>query len=193
MLRPVQIAAPAEAPVSLAEAKAHLNVDHDGDDTLITSLVGAGVAHLDGHAGVLGRCLVNQQWRQDYRDWHWFHRLPFPDVSAVTVKYQDADNQEQTVSSALYEVIEDARGALVSFRDVFTKPGLYDDMIAPVSITLTAGFGDADDVPAALKQAILLLAGHWYENREAVNIGNITTELPMAVNALIAPYRRVNV
>ena len=193
MLRPVQIAAPAEAPVSLGEAKAHLNVDHDDDDTLITSLVGAAVAHLDGHAGVLGRCLVNQQWRQDYRDWHWFHRLPFPDVSAVTVKYQDADNQEQTVSSALYELIEDARGALVSFRDVFTKPGLYDDMIAPVNITLTAGFGAADDVPQALKQAILLLVGHWYENREAVNIGNITTELPMAVNALISPFRRVSV
>ena len=193
MLRPVQIAAPAEAPVSLGEAKAHLNVDHDDDDTLITSLVGAAVAHLDGHAGVLGRCLVNQQWRQDYRDWHWFHRLPFPDVSAVTVKYQDADNQEQTVSSALYELIEDARGALVSFRDVFTKPGLYDDMIAPVNITLTAGFGAADDVPQALKQAILLLVGHWYENREAVNIGNITTELPMAVNAPISPFRRVSV
>lgn len=193
MLRPVQIAAPAEAPVSLAEAKAHLNVDHDGDDTLITSLVGAGVAHLDGHAGLLARCLVNQQWRQDYRDWHWFHRLPFPDVSSVTVSYRDISNQEQTVDAALYEIIEDARGALVSFRDVFTKPGLYDDMIAPVSITLTAGFGDAEDVPQALKQAILLLVGHWYENREAVNIGNITTELPMAVNALISPYRRVSV
>lgn len=193
MLRPVQIAAPAEAPVSLAEAKAHLNVDHDEDDTLITSLVGAAVAHLDGHAGVLGRCLVNQQWRQDYRDWEWRHRLPFPDVSSVVVKYQDAENAEQTVDGALYEIIEDARGALVVFRDVFTKPGLYDDMVAPVSITLTAGFGDAEDVPQALKQAILLLVGHWYANREAVNVGNITTELPMAVEALVAPYRRVSV
>lgn len=192
MLRPVQIAAPSEVPVSLDEAKAHLNIDHDDDDTLITSLVGAAVAHLDGYAGVLGRCLVTQQWRQDYQDWEWRHRLPFPDVSSVVVKYQDADNAEQTVDGALYEIIEDARGAMVVFRDVFTKPGLYDDRVAPVSITLTAGFGDAEDVPQALKQAILLLIGHWYENREAVTVGAFA-ELPMAVKALIAPYRRVSV
>jgi len=35
----------------------------------------------------------------------------------------------------------------------------------------------------------LLLVGHWYSNREAVNIGNITSEVPLAVEALLQPYR----
>lgn len=42
-----------------------------------------------------------------------------------------------------------------------------------------------DDITAAM----LLLIGHWYANRESVVIGTITAEVPMAVDALICPYR----
>lgn len=43
-----------------------------------------------------------------------------------------------------------------------------------------------------LTTAMLLLVGHWYENREAVALGTIATDLPMAVEALISPYRYYN-
>lgn len=42
-----------------------------------------------------------------------------------------------------------------------------------------------DDITTAM----LLLIGHWYANREAVALGAIATDLPMAVEALIKPYR----
>ena len=38
--------------------------------------------------------------------------------------------------------------------------------------------------------AMLLLIGHWYANREAVNVGNITSELPLGVEALLFRHRR---
>lgn len=38
--------------------------------------------------------------------------------------------------------------------------------------------------------AMLLLIGHWYANREAVNVGNITSELPLGVDALLMQHRR---
>lgn len=41
----------------------------------------------------------------------------------------------------------------------------------------------------AVTTAMLLLIGHWYESREAVVIGSISSELPMAVEALLTPYR----
>lgn len=44
-------------------------------------------------------------------------------------------------------------------------------------------------IPASAKAAILLTLGHLYENREAVNVGNIVTEMPMGVQSLLWPYR----
>lgn len=36
-----------------------------------------------------------------------------------------------------------------------------------------------------VEQAILLLVGHWYANREAVVTGTISTEVPLAVDRLL--------
>ncbi|HEF0040832.1 TPA: phage gp6-like head-tail connector protein [Citrobacter freundii] len=41
-----------------------------------------------------------------------------------------------------------------------------------------------------IKLALMLLVSHWYENREPVNIGNITSTLPFGVQALLGPYRK---
>ena len=45
------------------------------------------------------------------------------------------------------------------------------------------------DTIIELEQAQLLLIGHWYETREAVNIGGSVAEIPFAVEALAGPYR----
>lgn len=36
-----------------------------------------------------------------------------------------------------------------------------------------------------VEQAILLLVGHWYANREAVAVGTIATAMPLAVESLL--------
>lgn len=41
-----------------------------------------------------------------------------------------------------------------------------------------------------LTNAILLWAGHLFENTEGVVVGTITATLPFAIDALLAPYRR---
>lgn len=45
----------------------------------------------------------------------------------------------------------------------------------------------------SIEQGALLLIGHWYASREAVVIGTITAQLPMATMALWLPHRWVNV
>jgi uncharacterized phiE125 gp8 family phage protein len=59
-----------------------------------------------------------------------------------------------------------------------------------VQIRFIAGYGDAaSDVPQAIKQAILLLVGHWFENREAVLVHSFKpTVIPIAVDSLLSPY-----
>ena len=44
---------------------------------------------------------------------------------------------------------------------------------------------EINDFPASFKAALLLLIGHSYANREAVVVGTITAEVPMAVESLL--------
>ena len=41
-----------------------------------------------------------------------------------------------------------------------------------------------------LQQAVLLIAGHWYNQREAVS-GVQMAEVPYTMQALIKPYRKL--
>lgn len=197
MLAPVRTAAPAMTPVSLVEARAHLRVDHTDDDTLITSLIAAAVDHLDGWTGILGRCLVTQEWRQDFDAFASCLSLPLGPVisiSSVTVG-------GNTVDAASYALKTDAGGrARVEFDGLSVS--------GSTSITYTAGYATIPEVPAdgevpaipaqstvppALKVALLLLVGNWYANRETMVVGATVESLPFAVDALIAPFRRVGV
>ena len=190
MQRPVRVTAPAAVPVSLSEAKAHLRVEHTDDDAIIGRIVDAAVGHLDGWSGVLGRCLVTQTWRVSFRDFDGrMLRLPFADVSAIeAVVYRDADDVEQTVDPSDYALNEDAQGSYLFMSAGFDRPAVFHRPDA-VTVRFVAGYGDATAVPAALKAAMLLHIGHMYENRESVVIGQSVTGLPMAYDALVAPYR----
>jgi len=44
----------------------------------------------------------------------------------------------------------------------------------------------------SIDQAMLLLVGHWYANREAVTDSNMT-EVPLGVHHLLQPYRRMGI
>lgn len=49
----------------------------------------------------------------------------------------------------------------------------------------------ADPLPPALHHAILMLVGHYYENREATSDAGVHV-VPLGVARLIAPYRSIN-
>lgn len=46
-----------------------------------------------------------------------------------------------------------------------------------------------DPLPAAIREAVLQLAAHFYENREATLVGVSADEMPFGVMTLIRPYR----
>lgn len=199
MLAPVRTAPPVAAPVGLVEMKSHLRVierDGDGvalpfeDDDLIKAYIAAAVDHLDGWAGILGRALVTQTWRQDYAGFGCLRLALGPVASVASVTYFDAANETQTLPPETYVKLTDARGAYLSLAPNATWPGTFGRPDA-VSVTYVAG-QPAADVPAPIKTAIMLLVGNWYANREA-STETAMTVLPMGVQALLAPYRRVGV
>ena len=186
--------APAETPVSLAEAKAHLRVLHSHEDALITALIGAVTSHLDGRFGALGRCLVTQGW--EYRT-HCFPacgriEIPLPPLVSVTAAtYVDDAGAVQTLAADQYVV--DANtfvGAVRRAYDV-TWPVARQEAHA-VRIAFTAGYGAAAAVPGPIKQAMLLIIGHLHQNRASVREttpGSDIVEVPQAAEYLLAPYR----
>lgn len=195
MFAPVRVTAlrDIELPVNADDARAQLRLDDEDDDLLIDAMIRAATEHLDGWTGILGRALMPQTWRQDYACFEDRLSLPlFPLISVTSVKYYDANAVQQTFSPASYEVLTDALGSYVArLRNASWPSSIDTNRQVPVSVTYQAGYADAANVPMPIKQAILLMVGNFYENREAVNVGNMVTEIPLGAQHLIAPYRRI--
>ncbi|KQZ00898.1 hypothetical protein ASD45_08525 [Pseudolabrys sp. Root1462] len=192
MYRPVLVTPPAAKPLTLEEVKAHLDVSYTDKDTEITLLLDAAIAYLDGWTGILGRCLMPQTWRQDFDDFSRCLRLPlFQAASITSVKYDDSSAVEQTVSSSFYDLLTDDRGGFVRFKDTYSFAAVNSQRPA-VRVAYVAGYADAASVPAAIKAAMLLLIRHWFDNPGAVQVGQPAQAMPFAVDALLAPYRRIS-
>jgi uncharacterized phiE125 gp8 family phage protein len=182
---------PAAEPVTLAEAKAHLRIETPQEDTLIASLILAARLFVERSLDV---ALITQHWSLYLDRWpaDGAVPLPLPPVQAVTFVrvYDDAGNA-QTVAPDQYQL--DAVSAPPRLRHRLSahwpQPGRR---MNGVEIGLKLGFGDsAADVPAPLRQAILLLVSHWYEIREPVLLDTDVVDAPLTVAALLAPYRKV--
>ena len=59
--------------------------------------------------------------------------------------------------------------------------------------TVDAGDADVWNAPADVQQAVKHLVGNWFENREAVVIGTITSDVKLTVEFLLSPHIRVAV
>lgn len=199
MYRPVLVTAPTIKPITLTEAKAWLDISFTAKDTVITALIAAATSHLDGWTGILGRCLCEQTWRQDFEVFARCLQLPlFPAISIVSIKYDDENGIEQTVASSNYALRTNDLGYYVMFGDGFTFPTLNDSLAAlpPLRITYLAGYADiagspkTSSVPDDIKHAIALLVRHWFDNPSAVVVGVTAQKMPMAVDSLLGKYER---
>lgn len=198
-LAPVRTVAPTTDLLSLEEIKQHCRVDGNDEDEFLKIARAAATDHLDGWSGVLGRCLLSQTWRLDLGGFPDDARLRLPllPVSAVSsITYRDVADAQQTLATSVYAgPFVDALGAYVKLKSGQVWPGTYDRDDA-VAVTFVAGYGaSAEAVPGPLRRAALLIVGDIYANRETVVIGASVSEIPMsaAVDALIAPYRRIGI
>lgn len=180
------LVAPAERPVTPAEAKAHMRFSSTAEDALIASLIDTAVALLEGPYGMLGRALVTQRWRVHLKGFAPRLDLPLPPLQSVeSVKYRDASGTLVTLDPSIYEVDKHLR--VGSIRLAYGKTWPATELHAwPVQVEMTCGYGGAAAVPATLKQAILMLVTHWFVNRGAV--GTVPDGMAFSVEALTRPH-----
>lgn len=178
---------PAEEPLTLAEAKAHLRVDGSDQDPLIAALIGVAREHAEA---ITRRALVTQTLRLTLDCFAgWDIELPRAPLRSVTsIQYVDTDGATQTLSSAIYRVDAAAEPGRITpaFGEVWPATRA---VTGAVIITFVAGFGAAAAVPQTIKQAMLLAIGHWYEHAEEVITGTIVASTPMGFDALLWPNR----
>ena len=203
---PQLVTAPAEMPVTLEQAKAYCR-SAAGDDDLIDGALRAAVAAVDGPHGSLGRCLMQQTWRQPFACFAEHMPLPFPAVDLSEVSYRGTDGLMHIADIATYR-LEDATGApYVALNEGSAWPPVSTAGGAVVFVTFVAGF--PGDVPPPIKQAILLDVRRAYGvlkadadlkkdvvegvgSKEWDVSGSLDSKLADIIARMLAPYRRIN-
>lgn len=179
--RPTLITAPVGRPVTAGECKAHAVVEHEEDDSLVEGLIDTAVSHFDGFRGILGRAILTQTWRVEMSGWLGCFELPVPDVSSVTITYLDEDGQEQDGPEVRLVAI--SAGTRVVLPSSWGAPALEPENPGPVRAEFVCGFGAAEEVPSAVKGAIMQMVAHLYAEREGISIAE------PVYDRLIAPFR----
>ena len=188
------VTGPTVEPVSLAEAKLHLRVDINDDDVFISSLVETVRIQLERQYDT---AFVNQSW-----DWYLdtfpntSFEIPLWPLSSVTsIKYTDEDDSESTYSSDNYRVDTASKPGRVILKTAKSWPSVTLKEHNGVVIRFVAGYGaGSTSVPAPIRQAIKLMVGDLYENRENVLIAQGVTVSNLQIErVLMANYRGFNV
>ncbi|EOV9595182.1 head-tail connector protein [Cronobacter dublinensis] len=81
--------------------------------------------------------------------------------------------------------IENSIKAASRYVEKWTRRRLYDSPEDPGYLSDPDHLLYSDDI----EMAMLMLIGHWYANREVVNVGNVTSALAFSTEALLQPYR----
>lgn len=166
--------------VTLAQLKEHLNIEHTLDDDRLELLLDNASDQVERDSNLTFR---SQVWTQTRWCFGNYITLGVSPVTSVVVTYYDSDNASQTLSSDDYYLSKNAYEAVIypveSFPDSYYRPD-------SVTIAITAG----GTIPAAAKQATLLLCGAWNENREGEIAGTISTETKLGYERLIKSIRK---
>jgi uncharacterized phiE125 gp8 family phage protein len=176
------ISAPAEEPLTLEEVKAHLRTlpgANDEDATILRPLI---VAAREYCEGITGRSIGEQVVQAYPAQATGLIRLPrSPIIEIVAVRYALADGGIELIPPSAYQLT--AAGEIL----ILPTPTGALRQVEPVEIEYRAGYME---LPYLMRQAMLLLIGHWYTNREAVATGAVTTvEVGMTTRTLLRQYK----
>lgn len=187
------VTAPTETSISLDLAKQNSRVRHSVEDDLFDLYIAAADRYIENYAQI---ALLPQTWELTVQcisgD---VLEVPLPPLRSITsVSYDDAAGATQAFTD--YK-LGDQDGVAVLRVDSTTPFPLVDGVTAPLKIRFEAGYNDADAVPADIRQCALLLASHFYQNREATmadgRVMNISKAVEFGVKDLLARHRVLNV
>jgi uncharacterized phiE125 gp8 family phage protein len=172
---------------TLAQVKDHLRIESSftADDADLGIKRLAALAYVEQ---MTGRPLDSGVYEAHFDCWRDPFRLPYAPVTAIaSVTYRDSAEATTTVSSADY--LADLVRGEVRLKYGKSWPSVTLSPMRPITIRFTAGY--VSGAPENMKLAVLLLMGHWAQNREAVILGrfeNLSEHIKLGVDALLGRY-----
>lgn len=168
----------------------HLKVDGVDEDSYITSLILAARLWVQGYteACLVANTTIEETWdgfpcgvdQMRFRFW--------PVISLSSIVYSNTDGSTSTWSPSTDWVLDKTNRARLAPADGKNYPTAVASQIGSVKMTYVTGFATVGEVPTPFKQAILLLVGQLFENRE-----NFVSKYPTAVEMLLREYIEIRV
>jgi uncharacterized phiE125 gp8 family phage protein len=188
-----EVSAPPAAAVPVRAFAEHLRLgsgfaDDGSEDAVLELYLRAAMAAIEAR---LGRALLARdfswtvsRWRADA-----CQALPVGPVRSVAeVRLVDAEGVETVADPEGWSVMRDSQRPRLVGKFGRSLPRI--PRAGRAEIRFNAGFGEGwDEVPADLRQAVFLLAAHFYENRAEGAAGS----LPFGVLVLIEAYRATRI
>lgn len=174
-------------------------------DPTLNALIKAARQHVESYTS---RALITQTWDWKGDNFRVMRDFAYPGapmvvplpplISVTSITYLDTAGASQTWSSSTGYQTDIPTGSpwlpagRIMPKENQSYPSTQSSTFNTVTVRFVCGYGAASAVPLPIKHAMLMLIGHWYEHREAVNIGNIVnlvTLVPIGVDDLLYPFR----
>lgn len=182
--------------LSAADVRLQVRELRNTEDPLIEDYIVAAYHTLAGYDGWLNRCaLLSETYLWTAEAWGSGPiELPMrPIVRSVpiTMAFVDADGLSTPVAGSWYPL---RRNGFIALHrsDTYRWPHHERNVTGRYQLTFAAGFGDtAASIPPTLRQAMRMLAAHWFRNRETVGSEGRAPgkEIEYGLKKLCAQYR----
>jgi len=172
----------AAEPITLEQAKQHLRVVYDDEDSYISGLI---VAAREMAEGKLNRTIKQRVRESAFCNWTNIVLRKPPFVSVESLSYIDSSGEEQYLED--YAVRSRSEPARIALPYGFSAPSVQPSDEAIV-VRYVAGYPEGQ-VPQPIIQWMLLVIGTMYENRETMSAGVSVTSIPEEFfKWLLQPY-----
>ena len=173
--------------VTVPEVKAQSRIDSGHEDTLLDGYIAAAERAVED---MCRRAFLPQTWRAYYRCVMCGkpEMLPRSPVSSVVVSYRDSATTWATAS--VTTITDGAPGLWYPPANV-TPYAMTDGSPEWRAVVECGGAGET--VPTPLRQAVIILAAHLFEQRTPIVVGASVAEVPHHIMALIEPWKAPNV
>lgn len=169
--------------VSVDEAKAHLRILHNDDDTYITSLIKAAQLTAEYYCNT---DFTPCNWTYTCDLWSQTQKLPHGQWFKITkISYYDDNGSYLNWASTQWVPDMDTIPNRITLAVNKTYPSLRDG-VANIVINLTST-GDLynNGYVEVAKQAVLIMLTDMYENRQSVVVGRIASSIPKTSQYLL--------